>query len=91
MSTATTVGEVDIDLNSTGTAVEIRSADTPTPSSLEETTVLKAATPLQPGENTIKIDGAAPTQNLLVWVSTLGEVDGASRSDVAEVTVKAAG
>jgi putative peptidoglycan lipid II flippase len=88
---ATTVGEVDINLNSTGTAVEIRSADTPAPSSLEDTTVLKSATPLQPGENTIKIDGAAPTQNLLVWVSTLGQVDGASRSDVAEVTVKGAG
>ncbi|MGZ6779593.1 MAG: lipid II flippase MurJ, partial [Mycobacterium sp.] len=36
----TTVGEVTIDLNSTGTSVEIRSAQTPTPSSLADTTVL---------------------------------------------------
>ena len=86
----TTVGEVTIDLNSTGTSVEIRSAQTPTPSSLSDTTVLTAATPLRPGSNTIKVDNASPTSNLLVWVSTLGQVNGESRSDIAEITVKAA-
>ena len=86
----TTVGEVTIDLNSTGTSVEIRSAQTPTPSSLAETTVLTPATPLKPGSNTIKVDNATQTSNLLVWVSTLGQVDGKSRSDIAEITVKAA-
>ncbi len=86
----TTVGEVTIDLNSTGTSVEIRSAQTPTPSSLADTTVLTPATPLKPGSNTIKVDNATPTSNLLVWVSTLGQVDGKSRSDIAEITVKAA-
>jgi putative peptidoglycan lipid II flippase len=85
----TTVGEVIIDLNSTGTAVEIRSSDTPTPSSLDDTTVLKPATTLKPGSNTIKVDDASPTSNLLVWVSTLGQVDGESRSDIAEITLKA--
>lgn len=86
----TTVGEVDIDVNSTGTAVEIRSAETSSPSSLEDTTLLTSATTLQPGENTIKVENAEPTSNLLVWVSTLGQVNGESRSDVAEITVKAA-
>nr|WP_235632294.1 murein biosynthesis integral membrane protein MurJ [Mycolicibacterium rutilum] len=86
----TTVGEVDIDLNSTGTAVEIRSAQSANPSSLTDTTVLTPATALQPGENTIKVDNATPTSYLLVWVSTLGQVNGESRSDIAEVTVKAA-
>ena len=86
----TTVGEVTIDLNSTGTSVEIRSAQTPTPSSLSDTTVLTPATPLKPGSNTIKVDNASPTSNLLVWVSTLGQVNGESRSDIAEITVKAA-
>jgi putative peptidoglycan lipid II flippase len=85
----TTVGEVGINVNSTGTAVEIRSAETSTPSSLEDTIVLTPATQLQPGENTIKVDSAAPTSNLLVWVSTLGTVNGKSRSDVAEITVAA--
>ncbi|MFV1471534.1 lipid II flippase MurJ [Mycolicibacterium elephantis] len=86
----TTVGEVTIDLNSTGTEVEIRSASTPTPSSLEDTTVLKSATPVKPGSNTIKVDAASPTSNLLVWVSKLGQVNGESRSDIAEITVKSA-
>ena len=86
----TKIGEVTIDVNSTGTAVEIRSAQTPTPASLEDTTVLKSATTLQPGENTIEVDNAEPTSNLLVWVSTLGTVDGENRSDIAEITLKAA-
>jgi putative peptidoglycan lipid II flippase len=86
----TKIGEVSIDLNSSGTSVEIRSAESQTPASLDDTTVLKSATSLQPGENTIQVDDAAPTSYLLVWVSTLGEVDGASRSDIAEITLKAA-
>jgi putative peptidoglycan lipid II flippase len=86
----TRVGEVTIDLNSTGTSVEIRSAQTPSPSSLSDTTVLTPATALRPGANTIEVDDAAPTSNLLVWISTLGQVNGESRSDLAEITVKAA-
>ncbi|MDG5483274.1 murein biosynthesis integral membrane protein MurJ [Mycolicibacterium gadium] len=87
----TRIGEVDIDLNSTGTAVEIRSAQSQTPASLADTTVLKSATSLQPGQNTIELDNAEPTSYLLVWVSTLGTVDGENRSDIAEITLKAAG
>ena len=90
LSQPTTIGEVTINLNSTGTAVEIRSSDTPTPSSLEDTTVLTPATTLKPGSNTIKVENASPTSNVLVWVSTLGQVNGESRSDIAEITLKAA-
>ena len=86
----TKIGEVTIDVNSTGTAVEIRSAQTSTPSSLADTTELTRATTLQPGQNTIKVENAEATSNLLIWVSTLGTVDGASRSDFAEITLKAA-
>jgi putative peptidoglycan lipid II flippase len=86
----TKIGEVTINLDSTGTAVEIRSSQTPNPSSLDDTTVLTSATPLKPGSNTIKVNNAQPTSNLLVWVSTLGQVDGKSRSDIAEITLKAA-
>ncbi|WP_041315402.1 murein biosynthesis integral membrane protein MurJ [Mycobacterium sp. JS623] len=85
----TKLAEVTIDLNSTGTAVQIRSAQTPTPASLDDTTVLVPATTLKPGSNTIKVDNPAPTSNVLVWVSTLGQVDGKSRSDIAEVTLRA--
>ncbi|MGV0871446.1 murein biosynthesis integral membrane protein MurJ [Mycolicibacterium sp. XJ879] len=86
----TTVGAVTVDLNSTGTEIEIRSASTSTPSSLADTTVLTPATPVKPGENTIEVDDASPTSNLLIWVSKLGQVNGESRSDIAEITVKAA-
>jgi putative peptidoglycan lipid II flippase len=90
LSQPTKLGEVTIDLNSTGTAVQIRASQTPTPASLDDTTVLVPSTTLKPGSNTIKVDNATPTSNVLVWVSTLGQVDGKSRSDIAEVTLKAA-
>ena len=85
----TKLGEVTINLDSTGTAVEIRSSQTPTPASLDDTTVLTPATTLKPGPNTIKVDNATATSNVLVWVSTLGQVNGQSRSDIAEITLKA--
>jgi putative peptidoglycan lipid II flippase len=90
LSQPTKLGEVTIDLDSTGTAVQIRSSQTPTPSSLDDTSVLVPATTLKAGSNTIKVDNAMPTSNVLVWVSTLGQVNGQSRSDIAEVTLKAA-
>lgn len=86
----TKIGEVGINLNSTGTEVQIRSAPSANPARLEDTTVLKGATPLRPGENTIKVDSEQPVSYLLVWVSTLGQVNGESRSDIAEITVRAA-
>ena len=86
----TTLGEVKINLNSTGTEVQIRSAESPTPSSLEDTTELTPATPLKSGPNTIAVNDAAPTSNVLVWISTLGTVNGESRSDISEITLKAA-
>ncbi len=86
----TKLAEVTINLNSTGTAVEIRSSQTPTPSSLDGTTELTSATTLKPGSNTIQVNDATPTSNVLVWVSTLGQVNGQSRSDIAEITLKAA-
>ncbi|MBW8710987.1 MAG: hypothetical protein JF631_08015, partial [Mycobacterium sp.] len=60
------------------------------PSSLTDTTEVSQATTLKPGTNTIKVDNASPTSNVLVWVSTLGQVNGQSRSDIAEITLKAA-
>ena len=90
LSQPTKLGEVRINVNSTGTAVQIRSAESPTPSSLDDTTELTPPTPLKPGSNTITVTDAEPTSNVLVWISTLGTVNGESRSDVAEITLKAA-
>jgi putative peptidoglycan lipid II flippase len=87
----TTIGSVTVNVDSTGTAVQLRSSNSASPSSLDDTTALTQPTTLKPGSNTIAVDPAAPTSNLLVWISTLGQVDGKSRSDVAEITVRAAG
>lgn len=87
---ATVVGTVAIDVASTGTKVEIRSASTPTPATLEDTAVLTSATALRPGHNTISVEAAAPTSNLLVWISTLGTTDGKSQADISEITIYAA-
>ncbi|MHA7648790.1 murein biosynthesis integral membrane protein MurJ [Mycobacterium sp. ML4] len=86
----TVVGVVSLDISSTGTKVEIRSSASPTPSKLEDTTVLTPATALKPGHNTIQVKASSPTSNLLVWISTLGTTDGKSRADISEVTIQAA-
>ncbi len=86
----TVVGAVSIDTPSSGTKVEIRSASTPSPASLDDTKVLVPATALKPGHNVIKVSNGASTSNLLVWISTLGTTDGKSRASIQEITVQAA-
>ncbi|WP_454793223.1 murein biosynthesis integral membrane protein MurJ [Mycolicibacterium lutetiense] len=86
----TTIGSVTLNVTSTGTSVQIRSAQSATPSSLSDTTELSPSTPLKPGSNTISVNKASSTSYVLVWISTLGTVDGKSRADISEVTLKAA-
>ncbi|OBF92981.1 murein biosynthesis protein MurJ [Mycobacterium sp. 852002-51163_SCH5372311] len=86
----TVVGAVTIDAASTGTKVEIRSANTATPAKLEDTTLLTGATALKPGRNTISVKSSSPTSNLLVWISTLGTMNGKSQASISEITVQAA-
>ena len=86
----TTVGSVSLTVPSSGTAVQIRSAATPNPASLEDTTVLTPPTPLKTGTNTITVTGASPTSNLLVWISTLGTTNGKNKTTISGLTVKAA-
>jgi putative peptidoglycan lipid II flippase len=45
---------------------------------------------MKSGSNTITISNAQPTQHLLIWISTLGTVDGKSKTDISNVVVKAA-
>jgi putative peptidoglycan lipid II flippase len=87
----TVVGSVTIGVSSTGTQVQIRSSSSPTPGTLEDTTLLTGPTLLKPGTNTVSVPSAAPTSNVLVWISTLGQVGGKSRTDISEITVRAAG
>ena len=87
---ATEVGAVTVAVSSTGTQVQIRSATSSSPDSLDDTTLLTGPTLLKPGTNTIEVPSAAPTSYLLVWISTLGQTGGTSRTDVSEVSVRAA-
>jgi putative peptidoglycan lipid II flippase len=86
----TVVGAVNIDVASTGTKVEIRSASTSAPATLDDTKVLTPATALKPGHNVIKVSSSDSTSNLLVWISTLGTLDGKSRAEISEITIQAA-
>jgi putative peptidoglycan lipid II flippase len=86
----TVVGSVNITVSSTGTQIQIRSASSSSPATLEDTTLLTGPTLLKPGTNTIAVPAAQPTSNLLVWISTMGQTGGKSRTDVSEITVRAA-
>uniref|UniRef100_UPI00061B277D protein kinase family protein n=1 Tax=Mycobacterium sp. UM_Kg1 TaxID=1545691 RepID=UPI00061B277D len=86
----TVIGSVSLYVSSTGTRVELRSASTPKPSRLEDTTLLAPAKTLHPGSNKITADSATPTSNLLVWITTMGNTGGESRTQISEITVQAA-
>ncbi|MGH3969464.1 MAG: murein biosynthesis protein MurJ, partial [Mycobacterium sp.] len=86
----TVVGTVTVDLTSTGTKIQLRSAPTSTPAQLDDTTALTQPTSMHPGHNSIAVNTSAPTSNLLVWISTLGTTDDESRAAISEITIKAA-
>lgn len=86
----TALSEVTIDVPSTGTEVQIRAADSAEPNGLSDTVELTPAVPLQPGENTIPVDSHTQTSHVLVWISTLGKVDGQSRTAISDITLRAA-
>jgi serine/threonine-protein kinase len=90
LSEPTALSAVSIDLSSTGTEVQIRSSPTEKPTALADTAELTPTTPLQPGHNRIEVNDATKTSNVLVWISTLGTTDGASRTAISEITLQAA-
>ena len=82
----TTLSAVDVNVSSTGTKIQIRSATTASPSSLEDTTALTEPTSVQPGPNRIPVTMSSPTSYVLVWISTLGTTDGKSQADIYEIS-----
>jgi putative peptidoglycan lipid II flippase len=86
----TVVGNVTVDVSSTGTKIQIRSSETSTPAKLDDTTALTQPMTMHPGHNSIPVKASAPTSHLLVWISTLGTTDGQSRANISEITVQAA-
>jgi putative peptidoglycan lipid II flippase len=85
-----TLSAVTVDLNSTGTVVQLRgTGDTP-PKTLADTTELSPPTPMQQGHNRVPVASSAPVSNVLVWISKLGSADGKNRSAVSEIELQAA-
>jgi len=70
--------------------VQIRSATSSSPSSLDDTVALTQPTTLKPGSNTIAVSSSSPTSHLLVWISTMGQTDGKSKTALSDITVRAA-
>ncbi|ANY06771.1 protein kinase family protein [Pseudonocardia sp. HH130630-07] len=64
------VTRLTIDSDSPGTVVEVRTAPSPG-ADLDSTRVVATAT-LQQGETEVPLDGAMPTENVLLWITTLG-------------------
>jgi Protein kinase domain len=90
LSAPTALSAVTIDVSSTGTAVQIRSSPTETPTKLADTTELTPTTQLQPGHNRIEVHDRSKTSNVLVWITTLGKTGGQSRTEVSDITLQAA-
>lgn len=83
----TALGSVTVDLGSTGTVVEVRSAAGQTPAGLADTKEISAPTPMQAGANTVPIRTREPVKHVLVWVSTLGQTDGRNQGAISEITL----
>ncbi|WP_156618181.1 protein kinase family protein [Mycobacterium sp. 852013-51886_SCH5428379] len=82
-----TVGAVTVDLGSTGTVVQVRTARRADPRALADTEEISAPTPLNPGRNTIALTSNEPVSNVLVWVSKLGNTNGKNQIGIAEITL----
>jgi putative peptidoglycan lipid II flippase len=90
LPSSTKIGSVDVGVTSTGTRIQIRSATSATPASLDDTVALTQPALMKTGQNTIEVNSETSTSYVLVWISTLGTVDGKNRSDITEITVHAA-
>jgi putative peptidoglycan lipid II flippase len=86
----TAIGSVTLSLNSIGTSIQLRSAPSATPATLDDTTELTPPTPMKTGSNTITITNPTPVSNVLVWITTLGSVNGKSETALSEITLKPA-
>ncbi len=84
----TKISAVNVNVSSTGTQIQVRSATTDSPSSLDDTTALTKPTPMQPGPNRIDVTMPSPTSNVLVWISTLGKTNGEAQASIYEISLE---
>lgn len=75
---------VTIHSPSAGTVVEVRAAPSPD-ADLDETRLLGTGT-LADGRTVVNLQAGPPTRYLLVWITTLSEVEGGNQSELTEVT-----
>ncbi|MBO0680018.1 protein kinase family protein [Mycolicibacterium sp. S2-37] len=83
----TTLGSVTVDLGSTGTVLQVRTAPGSAPGKLADTEEISAPTPVNPGRNTIALTSNKPVSNVLVWVSKLGNTNGKNQIGISEITL----
>jgi putative peptidoglycan lipid II flippase len=84
----TKLTSADVTVNSTGTQIQLRSSSSDSPASLGDTTELTKPQAMQQGSNTIRIDNAQPTSNLVVFITKLGSTGSDSHAEIAEITLK---
>jgi putative peptidoglycan lipid II flippase len=89
----TVLKSVAVTVNSTGTAIEVRSSPSESPSSLNaDTTVLAQATPMKKGLNEISITNTQPVSYVLVFITKLGKTAGDTEkyhAEIADITLQA--
>ena len=89
----TVLKSVAVTVNSIGTAIEVRSSPSESPSSLNaDTTVLAQATPMKKGLNEISITSTQPVSYVLVFITKLGKTAGDTEkyhAEIAEITLQA--
>ncbi|WP_078282199.1 murein biosynthesis integral membrane protein MurJ [Mycobacteroides franklinii] len=90
LQSASALSSVTIESHSVGTQVQIRSADSATPGSLNDTKEISATTTLQPGKTTIPITSSSQVSHVLVWISKLGSTNGDHHAEISEITVSTA-
>ncbi|MDT5094620.1 MAG: putative peptidoglycan lipid flippase [Mycobacterium sp.] len=84
----TVLTSADVTVNSTGTQIQLRSSSSASPASLGDTTELTKPQAMQQGSNTIRIDNAQPTSNVVVFITKLGSTGSDSHAEIAEITLK---
>ncbi|QCH26381.1 murein biosynthesis integral membrane protein MurJ [Mycobacteroides salmoniphilum] len=90
LQSASALSSVTIESHSVGTQVQIRSADSATPGSLNDTQEISATTTLQSGKTTIPITSSAQVSHVLVWINKLGSTNGDHHAEIGEITVSTA-
>lgn len=76
---------VGIDSPSAGTRVEIRTAQSPSPGSVESTQVIGSGT-LNAGHTDIPVSTTGPARYVLVWITALSEHNGEFVTSISELT-----